>query len=50
MGESQRPLRLHQVQLPRADADLREVVARHTGVGRDSLDAECRRITELLGS
>ena len=28
MGEAERPLRLHQVQLPRADADLREVVAR----------------------
>lgn len=29
---------------------LREVIARHTGAGRDSLDAECRRVTELLGS
>lgn len=29
---------------------LREVVARHTGAGSESLDAECRRITELLGS
>jgi len=28
MGVSQRPLRLHQVQLPRVDADLRLVVAR----------------------
>jgi len=29
---------------------LREVTARHTGAGSESLDAECRRITELLGS
>mgnify|MGYP003894436011 CR=1 FL=1 len=29
---------------------LREVVAQHTGAASDSLDAECRRVTELLGS
>ena len=29
---------------------LRTVVARHTGAGPESLDAECRRVTELLGS
>ena len=31
-------------------AFLREVVARHTGAGSESIDAECRRVTELLGS
>ena len=29
---------------------LREVVARHTGAAPASLDAECRRVTDLLGS
>jgi uncharacterized FAD-dependent dehydrogenase len=37
MGESQRPLRLHQVQLPRADADLREVVARRLRLEPDQV-------------
>lgn len=29
---------------------LRDVVAKHTGAGPESIDAECRRVTELLGS
>ena len=29
---------------------LREVVAMHTGAPNESIDAECRRVTELLGS
>ena len=37
MGDSQRPLRLHQVQLPRADADLRIVVARRLQLGPEQV-------------
>lgn len=29
---------------------LREAVAQHTGAGPEALDAECRRVTRLLGS